>query len=1235
MEKAIVRPKHTFNEGIFMFATKSDLPLTVVGVLFMVLASLGSPSQAYIYGKIFLKLSEFLMGNYNSVGDFLDDIRSLCLGIVAIGLGRMFLTWISISVWLIIGERHQNRARELLLTLILRKDLVWFESKKDLMGTIAQVNRSIEEVRSGISENLATLIQSMSLIIFLFINAMVSLWSLTLVIIASGPVMAFSTYIFGRKTFKFQKRENDLGGNASNILDWSFVNGDLVRLLNGKYVDMVAFNKIVDLSAEAFNLTAFCIAGNASVLRLLANCIFVQGFLFGTFLMNIGKLTIDLLFTAFSSCLLFGVQISAIASIVASLNIAKAAACTINSLDLIIPQREFENDELAFKTISFHKKSIIHSITLQNVSFTYQTGNCIVLKDISTLFDSSGINFIFGESGSGKSTLALLLLSFYSPTKGSIVFGDVLISELTPLEILDDVTLVETSPFIFDDLISGNLRVHHKPISDLKLKEACVFARLEQFVNSQPHGFHSMITSASLSGGQMQKIGLARAWLKDPQVLILDESLSAIDIVSRKEILDDIRRWRRGKITIYITHKPLEIEDSDKVIVLDRGEVKFQGLGRELPKDQFDEQMEQLQPLPSSSESIFTVSKTKARFITCDYLHNPPILRDLEEKGQMREPRSTGTLEMIQIVKFCFATIYSKIWISVGLVFSLVSGLATPILSFCVSKLLSTAIAASYDDRNNSLKMLKWCIIMIAVSVADGIIYFVSHSLLQLSLERWIVDLRKNLLAIIDEQDMSFFRELFLKPAEITALLMNDSRDLRVLVSEFLSTVILMIALTLFGVTWSIVSGWKLALVGVAFVPLTLIVTVIFGTILATLETSYKDKVAAAENFIHDAVTGIRTIRAFGIETRIRADFIRRLDEITRIGKKRAILTGLGEALLEFITSIATGTILYYGLSLVAANQYNQGQFVQVLTILTFTLTSASSLMYQLPEITRGKRAALKFHWLSNLEKLFIETNGSAQIHRTKGVTSIIKFDDVEFSFADQSTSNYNKVLSNISFEFQMGQTVALVGKSGSGKSTIVQLLGRLYEPDRGKISYFNQMVSDLDVEWYRESVVIVSQHPRFFEGSILRNLTYGIRKSEINEEMIWNRLEQCQIADFVRSLPEGLNSVIGEGANIKASMGQLQRLNICRGLIRNPKVLILDECTSNLDETISSSIIELICNQLQLGDPQLTVIMITHDVKIMKAVSRIMMVSKGKIVEDGTFDVLYQRKREFYNLIK
>lgn len=1202
--------------GLLMFATKHDIPYCIAALITMIVASAGSPIQTQLYGKAFDKLSKYMTSGYEKMGDFVADVRLLCGLIMVVGVVRMLFTWLSIHLWLYIGERQQERARTKLLSNLMRQNLAWYERKENLMGTMAQVNRCIEEVRDALSENIALLTQATSSIILLLISAMISSWALTLVILASAPLMALSSVIFGRLTFRFASRENDLSAKASKILDWSFVSGNLVRLLNGKYRDLVNFNRVVDLSAKAFTKMSLAISLNQLILRVLSFLIFVQGFWFGSYMVSIGKLRIGQVFSSFSSCLLLGTHVSTVANVLALLNKGQAAAATIADFMELEEVEDSQTDELekVFTPIVLGK-----SLSFKDVCFTYDGAEAPSLKGVTFTLTADKLAFIVGASGCGKSTLVSLLMRFYKPSSGSIEADDHDISTLSDAQVSNFITLVETNALVFDRLVYDNITLGNQDVPEERAVEACEFAELGPFINSLENGIHLKI-STTLSGGQMQRISIARAYIKNSPILVLDEALTAIDHLTRRKLYEKIRKWRKGRMTLVITHELLDIEEGDFVVSLKDGMVmrceQQEGTQKELTHE--SDLITKLVDVFEDSESIFTDG----------------LLHKTVKVGDIEAGETDGELQILTvfaILKNCYHTIQSKLIILLGLFFSLMSGVITPVLSFCFSKLLSNVVDESTKRPPKEHGAVFWSSIVIGLILIDGIAYFTSHASLLYASEQWIVELRKKALVIINDQSMSFFANRYLKPADLTALLMNDSRDLRNLVSEFLSAVLSLVALTLLGMIWSIVSGWKLALVGTAFGPLILSVTISYGmVILVRFETSYKDKVCEVEKFNHNAVLGVKTIKAFGLESDFTNSLETKLAELSSVAKLRACFTGLGFALLEMCTSIATGTILYYGLYLVARFEYSYQSMLQVLTLLTFTMTSASTLMSSLPEIARGQRAGTLFARLLSLEADPVETSGTEEIHRflSNGET-FMSFENVDFSYHG-SKSTQKKVLQGLSFDIRRGEVVGIVGASGSGKSTIALVMGRLMDCDRGFVKFNSKHLKSLDPMWYRKNVLVVPQRPKFFEGTIWENLTYGFDRAYVDKAFLVECLKLCNIWDLVSSLQQGLDTILDERT---VSSGQLQRLCIARALIREPKMIVFDECTSNLDQTNSEIFSNLINVVLKKEFPDLTIVVITHDVSIMKQLPRLLVLESGRVSQDGDFETLSQQAGELKRL--
>ncbi|GEQ72732.1 hypothetical protein JCM33374_g6420 [Metschnikowia sp. JCM 33374] len=1239
--------KKTHFSGIFRFASRSDLPLLALGSMLIILSAVASPMQTIIYGKIFDRLARFLSGEYNTVHSFLHELRALTAAMMGIAGARLVFAWLGISVWLIVGENSSKNARSTLFESLLTKDIEWLSTKENLIGSLTLIFRCIEEIRCGISENLGLFVQTIASVSCLFVIAMMSSWSLTLIICCSIPLSALSSWVFGSLTAKYATQENLKNAQASKILDWCFVCGDTVRVLNGKIGDLVKFSHVVDASAVAYTNMALAISANSAVLKLLSNLVVVGGLAFGEHLIKTGKLGLGDVITAFSACVLFGTEISSVGDIVALLNKAQASSNTIDTLEFdMAPTAMPPLHSSASEYSCFSQKTPCKSLALHNLTFRYRNTEVDVIDHITGVFSSSRLNFVVGESGSGKSTVASLLSGFLDKTGGDLLVDSLNFDFLSPDWFTENVCFVESRPLVFERSLADNLLLGtHYNQEDARtrglLEEACSFADLSEYVKQLPKKLDTVLVSSKLSGGQIQKIGLARAWIANRPILILDEALGSINQKSKAKVMENIRVWRKDYLTIIISHDLTDVCGEDSVLVMEKGHVKAYGVAAEmrdlLPKTSgtttavskhtqssgADEEDDEKLPKSASEKSA-----------PYDYLNNPAILRDLESKsGDSNQLDLTHPMGLFEIVAFCYRTTDNKFLILLGLLCSLLAGIAMPGLSYCFAEVLSVIVKNAVAPGPGKYSVLAWCLIIVAVAVGDSVVTFGSRMALQFASEKWILKLRKLCLAKINDQAMTFFAAS--KPSYLNTLLMNDTRDLRNLISEFLSGLLLVVALTMLGLVWAIVIGWKLALVGMSFVPLVFLVTVTYSVLLRKYETTYKDHVADAEKFSQEVVSAMRTVRSFGLARQLSAEYEQKLHRLHRAGCKRAVAGGFGIALSELCGTAATSTVLYYGMYLIVRHEYNQKQMIQVLTMLTFTVASASYLMKSLPEITRGQRAGTLITRILSLGDSPVECGGEEKHHKSGADEPVVEFKNVCFSYSDPQSCSFKPVLRGTEFSIYQGEAIVIAGECGSGKSTITSLMLRLYQQDRGIITYRGKDISTYDPEWYRSSVTLVSQEPMFFEASVLENLLYGMNGSQrvTAAALVEECLRATNSFDFIDKLPQKLHTVLGKDSSF--SSGQLQRLSIARVLLRKPKVVVFDEPTSRLDSENTDNISSLIFRRLHEYDPTLTTIVVTHDPRVMAQASRVLMVQNGCIAEEGTFDELVKKQGSFSGFMK
>lgn len=1196
--------------GIFRFTDRSDTPLIIASAICLVIAALGAPLETYLYGKIFTKLSEFLLGSTQSKA-LLGKVRLICGEIIVVGAVRMVFTWLGVIGWLMIGERSHVRGRRTMFRCLLDKDLQSIERHKNLMGSLTQAYRCMEEIRIGVSENLGILIQTSTSIVFLFVTSMISLWLLTLVILASSPLMVLSSYGFGKLARQYSMRENRSSAIASRILEWSFESAKMVRSLHGKYFDMARFGKIVDLSAKQFTFFFIAIDANSSIMRALGSLVFVQGLVFAQYLVAAGKATSGQVFTSFSACLLLGSLIASLSDLLAMINKAQASALSMDELGVIqAAEHSMSNDSLP-QLIS--KTYSVSTILVEDISFAYRDVETPILERVNATFNTSGFNFIIGLSGSGKSTLGCIIAGLYEQSEGHVRIDG--ITQPFRGYSNESILLVHLHPSILEQLLKSNISLGCGSIDESRLVSAIYLADLQDFVASLPLGLNSTVDEKELSGGQLQKIGLARAFLIDPPVLILDEALSAIDSHSRKRIMANLRERRRGQLTLLVTHDSQDIEPNDDICMLSAGRVtrfgKKHQIGSALPVKLASQEKHEIEHIEKDGDQNDVCFRGR-----------PACSSDIESQSDIDGSfEKESTYSLTQLLRFTYCTCDKKFMVLFGCFTAILTGLVPLVLSFLFSKILSKIVGHTSPGIRITWKpILTLIIAAIALIFGDGCVHFSSKALLHYVLETWINSLRKLSLSLINDQDMSFFSLHNRSPSDLNTLLMNDARDLRSVVSEFLPGICEMFALAVGGFVWSTVTGWRLTLVGYAFIPLILMITAAYGIILQGVEARYKSEVAELDSHCSKTMLGIKTIKSIGLESDLCREFEQKLKALFSIGLKRAIADGFGFSVLQLCTSAATATILYYGVFLIGKNEYSLEQMLFVLTLLIFTISGVTNVTKRLPVVSRGQRAARYISSIISSRALELEVGGVYSVgHRTEKATdAVILFQNVSKSYQDTNAKGFNQVLKNITFEIKKGESLTIVGKSGSGKSTIASLLLRLYNVDRGSIEVFGMEISSIKADDFRGAVTMVSQKPKFFEGSIRENILYGCQLPYVSEEAIWDVLRAVNAFNLVNGLQRGLDTCYGD--DVLFSLGELQRLCIARALIRKPRILILDEPTSHLDAFNTQIVADLIGTGLRAIDKDLVVLTISHDSNLIKHAGRILKIDRGYVAQDGKF---------------
>ncbi|CAF0919000.1 unnamed protein product [Rotaria sordida] len=525
-------------------------------------------------------------------------------------------------------------------------------------------------------------------------------------------------------------------------------------------------------------------------------------------------------------------------------------------------------------------------------------------------------------------------------------------------------------------------------------------------------------------------------------------------------------------------------------------------------------------------------------------------------------------------------------------------------------------VNSTADTLSELRGMIKWYLIL---GVCSVLCYWIGFSLWMISAERQVRRIRFALFRSILNQEMGWFDKL--NPGELSNRLVADLDKIRDGLGDKKADFISLICRLFGGLIFAFVTGWKLTLVFIALSPLTVIAFNITMRVIAKYTAREIKAFSKASAVAQEVLGSIRTVTAFSGQQKEEERFAENLREAKQIGIKKGLYMGLCQAAAQVAIYISFTITFWYGPYLVRTEcqNYNAGA---VIVIFISCLQSTFSISQIVPNIQAFAEAAgsggYVFDIISRISKI--------DAFKSEGEIPTMLVGDIElqnviFTYpARQDTP----VLNNVTMKIPSGKTVALVGASGCGKSTSIQLIQRFYDPDQGRVLLDGKDIKTLNVAWLRSHIGVVSQEPVLFTGSIEENIRFG--KPDATDEEVRAAAKMANAHDFIMALPENYKTSSGD----KLSGGQKQRVAIARALVSNPRILLLDEATSALDNT-SERVVQDALDKAKMGR---TTIVIAHRLSTIRNADLIIALDKGEVIEYGTHNVLMDRKGLYYELV-
>jgi len=481
-----------------------------------------------------------------------------------------------------------------------------------------------------------------------------------------------------------------------------------------------------------------------------------------------------------------------------------------------------------------------------------------------------------------------------------------------------------------------------------------------------------------------------------------------------------------------------------------------------------------------------------------------------------------------------------------------------------------------------------------------------------------VTDMRNQIFQHLQKLSLSFYKKR--RTGEIMSRAVNDTDLLQNVLMNNMMRFVLNLFLVLGVFVFIFYIDWRLSLFVLAVFPFLVLVVKRFGSRIKDFSGLIQMKIADISSILQEVIGGIEVIKSFTMEEHEVRRFQNQTTRNFRLNMKRTRIVAILPPIVEILTTLGLVAILWYGGWEVIRGELTIGEFIAFLGYIGLVVNPLNRIGRDYSQYQQALASAERIFELLDIEPEIKESPGVMKMPRIEGY---IQFEDVCFSYDEKEL-----VLENIDLDLKPGERVALVGPSGVGKTTLVSLIPRFYDPVSGKISIDKQDIRKVKLSTLREQIGIVPQETILFSGSIKDNIAYG--KMEATDEEIVEVTMKANAHDFVSSLPNGYETQVGERGG-KLSRGERQRIAIARAILRDPRILILDEATSAVDAEAEV----LIQEALEKLMKNKTTIIIAHRLSTILGADKIVVLKRGKVEEVGSHQKLLSKGGTYAKLYK
>ena len=1170
---------------------------------------------------------------------FQNNIDKMSKKFIYIGIGMFFANFLANFCWTYAGLRMVFHLKENYFSIILKQEQGWFD-ENNAYEFATKVQAQIEQVDLGVGDKLGTILQCIAQLITGLIIAFITSWKLTLVMLTVSPCIIGAvcylitalknSIILGRKTYE------KAGGVAEEMLYniktvASFANFDFENKRFGQYID-----KCHSLDREK----AIKLGGSIGVIIFFLNFTFFIAVLYGKKLIVDGmgknnRLTAGDVMTVIFSTLMAIMSIGGIAPNLKSIQ----EACTASSDYFTLYERKPAIDT-SHSTFKPPRDQVQGKIEFKDITFIYPSdvNQRKILEGLNLVIEPGQKVALVGESGCGKSTTINLIERLYEATEGKVLIDGRDIKEYDLEYLRNLIGYVQQEPVLFNTSIRDNLffgrNEYVKTLGDPEslMKEACADAYAKEFIEMKQEKYDYVvgIKGGKLSGGQKQRLAIARAILCKPKILILDEATSALDNKSEKEVqaaLDHISE--KSVTTVIIAHRLSTIKNADVIYALKGGKVHEKGTHKELlekngyyaslvksqlAQDELESKEENISPMQKkmskmSSERKMTLQRMSRK--SSRYSSN------LDTKTQLKE------IEKEKEIKIERGRIFSLISDHKGETFigglgAFIGGAISPVQGFVMSKAINAL--SSTNPKTVKDDGLLWGLMFLVVAFVNGISLFFKIWKLETIGSVITSKMRKLIIDKYLHLHIGFFDEDENAPGSLLTRLSIDTTQLNTLVLSVVGDLVGTLGTAAVGLGLSFYFSWRLTLISICFLPFIIYAQIIVAKTRRGGREEDKKIDIEAGGVLSECVINTKTIYSFNFQKPAVNMYLQILYEAEKKFFKDSFIKGIVCGLGVFAMYASNATVFHFSGVFIRKGKLSFQDMNSAMNCVMTMSQGISQGLVGVSEYTKAKKAfSSVFSTMDTKTLIDPSEEGNKGKITPENLKGKIEFKNVTFAYP---TRPDQKILRDISLTIPEGHSAALVGYSGCGKSTIIQLIERYYDADKGEVLIDGINIKDYNLYQLRKKIGLVSQEPVLFKRSVYENILYG--KLTANRDEVFTAAKRAVIEKFFNKDSMGTKEDPVSG-------GEKQRLAIARAFLKDPVILLLDEATSALDKESEIEVQKSI-DELQKGR---TSVAVAHRLSTIVDSDIIFVLENGKIVEKGNHKELLALGQKYATLYK